>query len=348
MRKISWVGWTICVAMLGCSQSESQPSSEREAIPVRIVAVEEREAQGKIAVSGRVRPKEEVRLSFKLGGEVEAVFFEESDCVEKETVLARLDRTEIGARVSQARIGFDKAERDLERTQSLHEDNVVTLAQFQDATSAFEKAEADLVIARYNLAQCEIRAPFSGRVAFKFVKAGELIGPGTPAFVLVDIQNVKVAVGVSDRDIASIHPGNEAEVRVDAYPSETFAGKVSRRRIAADPTSGTFKVEITVRNKKERLLPGMIAQVKLRTRPHRALFVPIEALSHCDEEKGALFVLDETTGCVRRREVRIGRVRGNQTEVIEGIGQGDKIVAGGTAYLKDGDLVRVVRGRESH
>jgi multidrug efflux pump subunit AcrA (membrane-fusion protein) len=122
-------------------------------MPVRIVAVEEREVQGEIAVSGRIRPKEEVRLSFKLGGEVDAVFFEESDWVEKGTVLARLDRTEIGARVSQARIGHDKAKRDLERIRSLHEDKVVPLAQFQDATSAFRKAQADLVIARYNLAQ---------------------------------------------------------------------------------------------------------------------------------------------------------------------------------------------------
>jgi RND family efflux transporter MFP subunit len=151
-----------------------------------------------------------------------------------------------------------------------------------------------------------------------------------------------VKVGASDRDVASIHLENEAEVRVDAYPSETFTGNVTRRAIAADPTSGTFDVEITVATKKERLLPGMIAQVKLRTQARQALFVPIEALFSSHEGQGVLFVLDERTGCVRRREVRIGHVRGNQTEVIEGIGMEDRIVAGGTAYLEDGDLVRVV------
>lgn len=348
MRKIGWMIWALSVVIIGCSKSESQRSPEREATPVRIVAVEALEVNRELSLSGMVKPSQEVRLSFKLGGEVQEVFFEESDPVQKNAVLARLDQTEIRAKVTQAKIAFDKAERDLERIRALHQDNVVALAQFQDATSAFEKAQADLVIVQYNLAHSEIRAPFSGRVAFKFVVAGELIPPGTPAFVLVDIREVKVEVGVSDRDVGTVQPGNEAEIRADAYPSESFTGKVTRRAIAADPTSGTFKVEITVENRKERLLPGMIAQVNLRTQPHRAMFVPLETLSTGEEEKGTLFVLDETTNCVRSRTVRIGSVRGDKIEVIEGIGLEDKIVAGGSAYLKDGDPVRMVDRREGH
>jgi RND family efflux transporter MFP subunit len=342
MRKIIWMILFSSVVALSCERSKNQPSSGPEAIPVTIVAVEERKVNRELSLSGIVKPKEEVRLSFKLGGEVKEVFFEESDWVQENAVLARLDQTEIRARVTQAEVEFDKAKRDLERIRTLHEDNVVTLAQFQDATSAFQKAQADLVIARYNLTHSEIRAPFSGRIAFKFVKAGELIPPGTPAFVLVDIREVKVEVGTSDSDIGNIQLGNEAEIQVDAYPSETFTGKVTRKAIAADLTSGTFKVEITVENRQGKLLPGMIAQANLYTQPYQAMLVPIEALFSSKEGKGILFVLDETTDRVHSREVLIGSVRGSKTEVLEGIAPGDKIVAGGTAYLKDGNQVRVV------
>lgn len=342
MEKTLWIVSLLSIAIFGTQSVESQPSSEREAIPVKVVTVEERAIRPQIAVSGIVRPKEQVKLSFRLGGEVVELPFDEGDRVNRGDVLARLDRTEIQARARQARVGLDKAQRDLERARKLYEEETATLQQFQDATSAFEKAEADLVIAEHNLTHLEIQAPFSGRIAFRFVQERELIPPGTPALVLVDIQEVKVEVGVSDSDIGKIRREDRADIRVDAYPSETFVGRVARKAIAADPTSGTFKVEIAVENRDERLLPGMIAQATMHIQPHTGMFVPMEALSRGSGGKGALFVTDPTMDRVHRREVTIGAVVGDQVEVFGGIEPGDKVVAGGSTYLKDGDSVRIV------
>lgn len=79
MRKLLWMVWTFSIVTVGCSKSESQRSSEREATPVKVVAVEALEVNRELSLSGIVKPKEEVRLSFKLGGEVKEVFFEESE-----------------------------------------------------------------------------------------------------------------------------------------------------------------------------------------------------------------------------------------------------------------------------
>ena len=342
MRRAIWMVSVLSVVALGGQESEGQPSSQQEAIPVTVVAVEEREIHREISISGIVKPKEEVKLSFMFGGRVEEVAFDEGDWVGQDAVLARLDQTEIRARVTHAKIGFDKAKRDLERVRKLYKEDAVTLQQFQDATSAFEKAQADLVIARHNLTHSEIRAPFSGRIAFKFIQEWELIPLGTPAFVLVDLREVKVEVGVSDSDMGEIRHGDEGEIRVDSYRSEKFLGSVTRKAIAADPTSGTFKVEIAVENREERLLPGMIAQVKIHTRTHQGMFLPMAALSNSSEGKGILFLVDETMDRVHSKEVVIGAVLGDKVEVLEGIGWKDKVVVGGSAYLKDGDWVRIV------
>jgi len=342
MEKTLWIVSLLSIGILNIQNSESQPSSGEEPIPVKVVTVEERTIHSQIVVSGIVRPKEQVKLSFRLGGEVVDLPFDEGDRVDRGDVLARLDRTEIRARATQARIGLDKAKRDLERARKLYEEETATLQQVQDATSAFEKAEADLVIAEYNRAHSEIRAPFSGRIAFRFVRENERIAPGTPALVLMDIREVKVEIGVSDSEIGRIRREDRADIRVDAYPSEAFVGRVARKAIAADPTSGTFKVEIAVENRDERLLPGMVAQATVQAQPRTRMCVPVEALSQGSGGKGILFVVDPTTDRVHRKEVPVGAVVGDQVEVFGEIESGDKVVAGGSAYLKDGDSVRVV------
>ena len=342
MRKLLLTLSLLSIATLITQTADGQPSSTGDPIPINVVTAEERTIRPEISVSGIVRPKEQARLSFQLGGKIVELPFDEGDRVKQGDLLARLDQAEIRARVTQANIGFAKAKRDLERAQKLHEEETATLQQFQDATSAFEKAEVELAITKYNLTRSEIRAPFSGRIAFRFVQEHELIGPGTPALVLVEIREVKVEVGVPDDEIARIAPKDRADIRVDAYPSETFVGKVARKAIAADPTSGAFKVEIIVDNRDQRLLPGMIAHATLHTQPRTTMLVPVEALSQDSSGNGALFVADPAASRVHRREVTIGAVVGDQVEVIGGINPGDKVITGGSAYLKDGDLVRIV------
>ena len=338
MRKTIWAVWVLFV--MGCQSSDNQSSNEPAAIPVTVAMVVAREVHREIGITGIIKAKETVKLSFKLGGKVEEVYFDENDSVKAGVVLARLEQTEINARVTQAEVGVDKAKRDLERIQKLYDDNVIPLAQLQDATSALEKAQADLVIAQYNLDHTELRAPFAGRIAFKLIQESELIGPGTPAFVLVDIREVKVEIGVSDSDIGKIQIGDEAEIRVDSYPSMSFVGVVTRKAIAADQASGTFKVEITVENRDERLLPGMIAQVSIRTQTYSAMFVPIEALSSDDKGQGMLFVVDRNR--VHKKEVSVGNIKGNQAEIVEGVGLQDRVVVKGADRVKEGDAVKII------
>lgn len=204
--------------------------------------------------------------------------------------------------------------------------------------AAVEQARAAVALAELQLANTTIRAPMDGVVVQRRVEPGAWTGPGVPLLVLADLDQVKVALEVSEREIARVRPGQPVSVTVDALPGRVFRGRVVRRSELASPRTRTFTVEVGLPNPDSALRPGMFGRgaIAVATAP-AAVVVPQEAVI---PRSGAPFVWVVEAGRARRRPVRLGLRQGGLVQVV-GVRPGEAVVVLGQDRLQDGVPVSV-------
>ena len=151
--------------------------------PVRIQQASQGPAIPPIDTSGIVTNKNEMRLSFKMGGLVRRIHVQEGDVVKQGQRLAEIELTEVNAQVEQARQMAEKAARDLKRGENLYADQVISLEQLQDLRTQAAMAEASFKSAQFNLGYSVIVAPRDGVVLRKLVEERELVPAGNPVLV---------------------------------------------------------------------------------------------------------------------------------------------------------------------
>ena len=332
--------------LAGCTEDTPAVSENRseEYVPVQVTSIEKSSTPQPIHSSGRLSAKAEVRLSFKIGGIIDRIYADEGQQVRAGRRLAQLNMAEIEAQVLQAQSGFDKAQRDLDRVQSLLADSVATREQGQDAETALKIAEANLEIAAFNRAHAEIIAPSNGRILKRLAEENELVQAGMPLFLFASDQGGWVVrVGLSDRDIVQVSLGDSTHLQFDAYPGVLFRGLVSEIADAADPLSGTFEVEVQVEDPGQLLKSGFIARVDIYPNRENAFyFLPVEALVEGDGKEGTIYILSDTDSLAQRRQITIEHMFDDRLAILAGDLENATVVTRGASFLKEGDRVRVV------
>ncbi len=328
--------------LAGCN-TNAQPVQPPPSTPVRTADVTQSARALPIRTSGRLAPKTQVQLSFKTGGLIDKFYVDEGSRVRAGQLLARLDMAEIDAQVQQSQSNFDKAARDAARMQALYRDSVATLEQFENAQTAQEVAQSGLRITRFNRRHSEIRAPANGRVLRRLAEVNELVTPGKAVLVFGAAQGWVVRVGLADRDVVKLNLGDEAALHFDAYPDRPFKGWVSEIAEAADPTSGTFEVEVSVEDAGGLLKSGFIARVDLMPSDTAPLFfIPIEALVEGDGRDGIVYAVEAESEVARRVPVRIAEILGAEVAVTAGLDSVAAVVTEGAPYLTDGARIQIV------
>ena len=310
------------------------------AIPVRLASVADESAAEPVEAVGVVALRDEIALSFKIGGVVANVAVREGQTVRAGEVLATLDLREIDAQVSKARSAAAKADRDLARATRLHADSVATRQQLDDATTAAEVARADLETAAVNRQYARIVAPSAGVILRRHVEPGELASTGATVLTLGSrTSGTIVRASLPDRDVVRVKLGDRATVKLDARTGDDLRGTVRQIAAAADPRSGTYSVEIAV-DGGAALISGMIAHVEIQAGDaERLRTVPVEALLEADGDRATVFALG-SDGRAKRVAVEVAFVRGAHAGVRGGLGGVTQVVTDGAAYLNDGSAVR--------
>jgi RND family efflux transporter MFP subunit len=347
---------TLCVALLllaGCGRDEvtKPPAADtRAATPVRTALVERANADDRVRAVGVLGPRDEVRLSFKVGGIVERLDVDAGDAVRRGQLLATLRRAEVDASARQAHEAVEKARRDLERGRRLRAEEVATEEQVQDLETAYNVALAGLSAAQFNARFARIEAPVDGLVLERHAEPDELVQAGQPVLVLgATGAGWVVRTALADRDVVRVASGSSAVVRFDAFPGREFPGSVRRIAPAADPRTGTFEVEVEVRADGLRFVRGLVAQVDLVLPPAAKLderaVVPVTALIDAEGNSASVFVFDPQASVARRKQVAIGALLGERVVVNSGLAPGERVITDGAAWLTDGGAVRLVDDR---
>jgi RND family efflux transporter MFP subunit len=337
MNRLSLVS-ILFLAVAACARGRAERPSSTSAVAVRVAAVTVEAVAQPVVATGTLGPKEEVTLSFKIGGVAARVLADEGRVVRAGDTLAVLDLSEIDAAVMRARSAAEKAGRDLVRAQRLYADSVATLEQTQNAQTGRDVAAAELTTALFNRRYAVIVAPAAGVILRRNVEPGELISAGVPVFTLGSRARGNVLrAALADRDVVRLRLGDRAEVRFDALPDRVFEGRVREIAAAADPLTGTYRVEVGVTGATS-LASGLVGTVEIRPRASQAVpLVPVEALLEADGARAVVFALSPDGQRAERRAVTIG-FRSSVTAGLDGV---RTVITDGAAYLDSGTVVRV-------
>ncbi len=215
------------------------------------------------------------------------------------------------------------------------------------AQAAVLQAEAAVAAAASVAGEAEMQAPISGRVARRYVDAGDLAGPQSPAFLITNTDKVWVTAEVDEEDLALIYEGQQVEVTAESLAKpvpgtvvhvgpaafarglQQVRAKIVRCRIRLDGESGLLR-------------PGMEVDVHgSRTLAQDALVIPLEAVVESSEGQSVFVVAG---GSATRQEIAVGRRTYREVEVTSGLSEGDEVVVSGTRDLHEGQRVRATPG----
>lgn len=189
-----------------------------------------------------------------------------------------------------------------------------------------------------------IRAPFDGRVVERKVSPGALVEALQPLATVADLTRVRVFLQAYEKDLALLQTGLPVTVRAEAYPQETFRGKVDFLASLVDDATRTVRVRAMIPNPAEKLRPGMFVRAQVEVPQHReqaraTLAVPQSALQTL-EGRTHVFVQSQP-GVFVRRVVETGHTFEGFTEILSGVKTGDVVVTEGSFVLK-GEFARAM------
>jgi len=249
------------------------------------------------------------------------------------------------SRLEQAKNSLDKVLLDLK---SANEEYVIAThggreEEVRAQKFKVESIRSNLDQAQANLKDTELKAPFIGEIAEKHVSNFEQVSAGQKIYTLVDLKNVEMQISVPEGWISKVKKGQATKVVFLKYPDKVFKGWVDKVAVVADSATLTYPVYVKVRNSKGLLLPGMSTSVFLNLKGIRKQLptVPIHAIIENPATGGKLiWSLDPKTQLVQKRSIQVGKISGNEVEVIQGLRHGDQVVVAGADRLKDGMKVR--------
>jgi len=265
----------------------------------RFVEVERGDVVQVVSSTGTLQATQTVEVGTQVSGQIAQIFVDFNDRVRAGQLIARIDPTlalqevrSAEANVERVAAELAQSQRDLERARGLHEQQVVTDAELEQAQYAHAVARASynaalvsLERARRNLAYTEIRAPVNGVVIERAIEVGQTVAASMSApklFVIAeDLAQMEILAAVDESDIGRIHEGQEVKFTVQAYPDDEFAGTVSQVRLQSTMQENvvSYQVVVAVANATGRLLPGMTATVDfVIERAEGGLVVPNSAL----------------------------------------------------------------------
>lgn len=302
-----------------------------------------RDLSRSVRVSAPVEPLRTVRLATSTEGIVSELLVEEGDRVRAGAVVARLDVAEQRAELARAHARLEEREAHLARLEDLRRRNYVDAGTYDTARAELAIARSEVELWETRVGFGTLRASADGTVVARHVEPGEAVSRHAPIVDIADLDELVLRLGVSELDVVALQPDAAVEVRIDALDERgRFDGRIRRIFPAAEAVSRLVVVEVLIPEAAmQGVRPGYLGRAELLVdRRERALAVPTGAVGELGD--GHYVMVIGADDRLERRQVRPGLARGGWQEIIEGLAQGDHVVATNPLDLSEGTQVRIV------
>ena len=211
---------------------------------------------------------------------------------------------------------------------------------YDQALYNLERENASLNLQLYELDEATIKAPIDGVITLRHIKLGNTLNSNDRAFELKRSEVIEAVLNVPEKELSKLEKGQLAIVLIDALDSAEFEGVVNRVSPEIDPSSGTFRVTVSLNNPDNILKPGMFARVNVRYDSNENTLLLAREAVVTQKDENSVFVVK--AGQATRQTITIGYAMGSSVEVLEGLDEGDQVVITGQGGLRDGASVRLV------
>lgn len=330
------------------------PKPAIEFLPADLYTLKAAPLARTLPLTGTFAALNETTVKAKVAGELVEVTVREGESVKRGQTLARIDQTEVQARVAArqadveaARAQLIWAEKNRNTQKALLDKSFISQNAFDNvqsnqdvAIARLRAAEADLVVARKSLGDSVLTAPMSGIVAQRHAQPGERVPLDARIVTIVDLARLELGASVPAAIIGQVKVGQTVAFRVDGFGEREFAGRIERINPSTTAGSRVISVYAVIDNREALLRSGMFAQGEIvLERIENALAIPVAALR---EEAGRSFVYAIEDGVLRRKPVKTGPAGGSDSvPVLEGLRAGDIIVRHNLGALREGVGARV-------
>ena len=265
---------------------------------------------------------------------IKSISVEVGDHVRKGQTLVTLDR----AASDQMKINLEQIRREYNRAVQLLEIGAGTQQSVDQLKSQLDAATSQYANLLENTV---LTSPITGVVTERNYDPGDMTG-NQPVLTVGQLSPVvKVMINVTESDLSKLKAGMPVSVAFDAFPDETFEGRISRIHPTVDTATRTFRTEIAIANNSERIIPGMFARVSVNLGERSNVVVPDRAIVK-QTGSGNRYVYILHNGTVSFERVELGRRLGDAYELLSGVNSGDTVVISGQSRLADGVEVEVI------
>jgi RND family efflux transporter MFP subunit len=348
----------VALAVAGCEKPAARPPEKSLVRTAIVEPMGNVRSDGEASYLAAVKFDHETDLNFKVGGIVVLVGpaankdWDEGTPVKAGTVLAELKQSDFQNALDTARAKAELADKTRERFRRLRVTDAISQQELDVVEAEWRTAQAALDQAEHNLRDSRLVADKNGVILARHINRGVTVQPGQRVLRFADTSLMSVELGLPDRLIGKLTPGQEIEVEISALEGmPPFKGRVSEVGVAASSEGRLFRVVIKVPNPDGLLRSGMTARIRVGDASAAAsgtVSIPLSALvtlvsdgssqSSRQTQLGVFVVQDDKAV---KRAVKTGDILKSSILITEGLRAGEQVVTSGASFLYDGAPIEV-------
>jgi len=338
------VALMFAISIQSCSEEKQAQAKSLEQIhkddgvPVKTITVVQKEFSKSLNFYAKLSGKVESSQTAKIGDIVQKVNAKVGDFVKKGDIIIEMPVNNPNMRYEQAKIGLATLKKTYDRMK-------VLLDAGEMSQQKFDEVEAQYKVNLKNVESIEsllfIEAPITGTIISMVVHEGDMItlnmGQPTPIFTVSALGTLKSTVWVSESEMPHIKKGMPVSCE---YAGETFRGRITNVYPAMDISKNAFPVELELNNPKKILKSGTTVNVNVKSYSNAEVIVlPVNIIK---KENDKFYVYVESKGTAMKKYVSVGERNGINTEILEGLTPGEKVISEGISLIKDGTKIKNV------
>lgn len=335
----------LSLLLAGCGDAKKDAKSEKKVStieeiqkvngkPARVVKAATVKLTDVRSFSGTIEGSQQTTATAKLGDPIAKVNVRVGSKVRKDQVLAEFVFTGDNTAYQQAQANIAMQEKSLNRLKEVQAKGGVSLQDVEQLETQINVAKMQMETARRATL---VLAPSSGTITEVKFKVGEVPGVGGAMFTIANLDKVILKLNVTSSEIGFFKKGAKATIELNG---EKLQGEVSLIPLAANPITRFFPVEVTFKNKGQKLLPGMYLTTKIDAREVTGVTVPVEAIVYSNGVNSVWTV--DSEGKAKRKIVQLGVQTKTDIQIKDGLSEGDVVMVEGQNRMNDGDKVLIV------
>jgi RND family efflux transporter MFP subunit len=324
-------------------EAEKKAALKESDASVNVVTMEviPESIRDRINLPGVVEPWVKLKILSEVRGKIIQKIMDEGAEVRKGDIIAIIDSRDYENALISAKASYEAALSSKERIDKLYQEKLATRSQLDDATAMVDTGKAQMDSAKLNLDRCTIRSPISGVLNRIYFEPGQYMNISDPIAEVLQIDKVKVTIGIPESDVTAVRSVDDYEVKIDALSGKIFQAKKRFLSKSTDSLARLYNLELEIENPSGEILPDMFARVEIvKQEIENAITLPLFSVITINEENIVYVVKDNV---VRSRKIELGMQEGWRIQVTKGLEPNEHVVVVGQRSVNDGQKVNIIK-----